>query len=70
MSLASPASPPSDYMGFPSGDRVRLTSPSPFVTALSLAGEGPVIMVILAGPGGVCHVILEDEMGHAAHMNC
>ena len=57
-------------MGFPSGDRVRLTSPSPLVTALSLAGEGPVIVVILAGPGGVCHVILEDEMGHAAHMNC
>ena len=49
MLLASPPSLPSDYMGFPSGDRVRLTSFSPLVMVLSLAGEAPVIAVILAG---------------------
>lgn len=70
MSLASPASPPSDHMGFPSGDRVRLTSSSPLVMALSLAGEGPAIAVILAGTCRVCRVILEDEMGRASQMNC
>jgi hypothetical protein len=57
-------------MGFPSGDRVRLTSSSPLVMALSLAGEGPAIAVILAGTCRVCRVILEDEMGRASQMNC